>query len=57
MRLQNQLADIDEIRKFSNWILKLGDGGLGGTNDGEVTIDIPDDILIKDAADPIAAIV
>ena len=56
-RLQNQLGDIDKIREFSDWILKVGDGRLGGTNDGKATIDIPDDILIKDVACPIGAIV
>ena len=56
-RLQNQLGDIDKIREFSDWILKVGDGRLGGTNDGKATIDIPDDILIKDVTDPIEAIV
>ena len=33
------------------------DGKLGGPNNGETIIDITEDILIKDAYDPIAAIV
>ena len=57
MRLRPGLANVDELREFANWILKVGDGKLGGPNDGETIIDIPEDILIKDAYDPIAAIV
>ena len=30
---------------------------FGGPNDGEATIDIPNDLLIKDASNPMAAIV
>ncbi|GJW93384.1 ATP-dependent DNA helicase PIF1-like protein [Tanacetum coccineum] len=41
-RYDQDLAAID-------WILKVGDGRLGGPNDGEAMIDIPDDILIKDS--------
>ncbi|KAK9713617.1 hypothetical protein RND81_06G039900, partial [Saponaria officinalis] len=42
---------------FSDWILKVGDGVLGGPNDGEASIEIPDDILIKEATNSVAAIV
>jgi PIF1-like helicase/DNA helicase Pif1-like protein len=58
MRLRPGLANVDELREFADWILKVGDGKLGGPNDGEAIIDIPEDILIKDVNDdPIAAIV
>lgn len=44
------------MRDFAHWILKAGDGKLGGPNDGEVTIEIPYDLLIKIDFDPIDAI-
>ncbi|KAF7841212.1 uncharacterized protein G2W53_003510 [Senna tora] len=59
MRLQVESSqeDLDEIRSFSNWILAVGNGTVGGNNDGFVEIEIPDDILIKEALDLISAIV
>ena len=57
MRLHNDLSDAVEIREFADWILKIGDGKLGEPNDGEVMIDIPEDILMKNVQDPIASIV
>ncbi|GJV20273.1 ATP-dependent DNA helicase PIF1-like protein, partial [Tanacetum coccineum] len=33
------------------------DGRLGGPNDGEAMIDIPNDLLIKDCADPVGTLV
>ncbi|XP_022024880.1 uncharacterized protein LOC110925221 [Helianthus annuus] len=41
-------ADLKEIKEFGEWILKLGDGLLGEENDGEIDIEIPDDLLIHD---------
>ncbi|XP_052621162.1 ATP-dependent DNA helicase PIF1-like [Lactuca sativa] len=46
-------SDIGKIRDFANWLLDIGEGKLGGPNDGETIIDIPDDILINDSHDPI----
>ena len=46
MRLQNAISNNSEILEFEDWILRLGDCKLGGTNNGEVSIDIPDDLLI-----------
>ena len=57
MRLQIGVSDADETREYVDWILKLGDRKIGELNDGEVGIDILDDILIKDVEDPIASIV
>ncbi|GJS84948.1 ATP-dependent DNA helicase PIF1-like protein [Tanacetum coccineum] len=50
-------SNTDDIKEFSDWILKVGDGRLGGPNDGEAMIDIPNDLLIKDCADPVGALV
>ncbi|XP_074318720.1 uncharacterized protein LOC141655544 [Silene latifolia] len=36
-------TNVDEIRKFSEWILEIGDGLAGDPKDGEVDIEFPDD--------------
>ncbi|KAL9293419.1 putative DNA helicase [Arabidopsis thaliana] len=48
--------EAEEIKEFSNWLLAVGDGRVSEPNDGEVLIDIPEELLIKDANDPIEAI-
>ncbi|GAU39042.1 hypothetical protein TSUD_59980 [Trifolium subterraneum] len=59
MRIQFS-SDSGENRslvEFSKWILDIGDGKLGEDNDGEVVIEIPDDICIKNSRDHIRDIV
>ena len=34
MKLRPRLANVEELREFADWILKVGDGKLGGPNDG-----------------------
>ncbi|XP_076940589.1 uncharacterized protein LOC143609836 [Bidens hawaiensis] len=41
-------SKIQETKEFAYWLLDLGEGKLGGQNDGDTTFDIPDDLLIKD---------
>ncbi|EOA22101.1 hypothetical protein CARUB_v10002651mg [Capsella rubella] len=43
--------------KFSKWLLDIGDGKINEPNDGEVEIEIPEDLLITASEDPIHAIV
>ncbi|XP_035842098.1 uncharacterized protein LOC118488824 [Helianthus annuus] len=50
-------ADVEEINTFAKWLLDLGDGNVGGPNDGGATIEIPQDLLITDASDPIASLI
>ncbi|KAK7301999.1 hypothetical protein RJT34_12876 [Clitoria ternatea] len=59
MRLQNNLSNsnAEELREFSQWILDVGDGKIGESNDGYATIRIPNSFLIMDFHDPIDAIV
>ncbi|XP_074284152.1 uncharacterized protein LOC141608706 [Silene latifolia] len=61
MRLQagSEDTNVDEIRKFSEWILKIGDGLVGDPNDGDAEVDIefPDDLLIQNVTNPIASLV
>ncbi|EOA18485.1 hypothetical protein CARUB_v10007032mg [Capsella rubella] len=46
-----------QLAEFSNWILDIGDGKINEPNDGEVLIDIPEDLLITECEDTIQAIV
>ncbi|KAL7154873.1 hypothetical protein ABFS83_03G033100 [Erythranthe nasuta] len=39
-------SNVDEIKEFGDWILNVGNGDVGEDNDGEASIEIPDDILI-----------
>ncbi|XP_057719327.1 uncharacterized protein LOC130933725 [Arachis stenosperma] len=41
--------NIQELRNFTEWLLKIGDGLAGDTTDGESIIHIPSDILIKNS--------
>ena len=43
--------------EFADWILKVGDGEVGDPNDGEVSIDVPSEILIDAADDPVQSII
>ncbi|XP_058741331.1 uncharacterized protein LOC131613701 [Vicia villosa] len=47
----------NDIRSFSEWILKIGDGTMCEPNDGYADICIPDEFLISNFSDPIKAIV
>ncbi|XP_048489950.1 uncharacterized protein LOC125491918 [Beta vulgaris subsp. vulgaris] len=59
MRLQSGSSKsfANELREFSEWILSVGDGKVGGPNDGEAVIEVAKDILIDPGLDPISAIV
>ncbi|XP_022040344.1 uncharacterized protein LOC110942890 [Helianthus annuus] len=50
-------VDIEEINSFAKWLLDLGEGNVGGPNDGKATIQIPQDLLITDESDPIASLI
>lgn len=45
-----------ELKDFSEWLLKVGEGKLSEPNDGNVEIDIPAEFLIKGFENPIQAI-
>ncbi|XP_022032765.1 uncharacterized protein LOC110933870 [Helianthus annuus] len=57
LRVGCKQTDLQEIKEFAEWILKLGDGLLGDENDGEVDIEIPDDLLIHDQVNPISFLI
>jgi len=50
-------SDIEETKNFSEWILGIGDGTIGVPNDLDITLQIPQDLLIKSFGDPLLAIV
>ncbi|XP_076913628.1 uncharacterized protein LOC143572322 [Bidens hawaiensis] len=47
---QTSDIDMEQTKQFAKWLLDIGEGNVGGLNDGETTIDIPDDLLINDSA-------
>ncbi|GJR86725.1 NADH-ubiquinone oxidoreductase chain 2 [Tanacetum coccineum] len=49
--------DVCEIQDFAEWILKIGDGELGEANDGEVSINVPKELLIDAVDDPVTSII
>ncbi|XP_076923942.1 uncharacterized protein LOC143586237 [Bidens hawaiensis] len=44
-------TDVENIREFADWLLDIGQGNVGGPNDGQSVIDIPDDLLILNSVD------
>ncbi|XP_035830063.1 uncharacterized protein LOC110944792 [Helianthus annuus] len=50
-------SDIDEIKAFADWLLDLGEGKIGDSDDCEVVIDIPEDLLIKCSEDPMSDLI
>ena len=51
------ISNVEEINTFANWLLDIGEGNVGGLNDGETIIDILDDLLITHSFDPIGSLV
>nr|GEZ43594.1 ATP-dependent DNA helicase PIF4 [Tanacetum cinerariifolium]GFA16090.1 ATP-dependent DNA helicase PIF4 [Tanacetum cinerariifolium] len=49
--------DVCKIRDFTEWILKVEDRELGEANDGEVSIDVPEELLIDAVDDPVTSII
>ncbi|XP_035840228.1 uncharacterized protein LOC118487462 [Helianthus annuus] len=50
-------GDIDKTKQFAKWLLDIGEGKLGGRNDGEAVIDIPQELLITDSTNPIGSLI
>lgn len=50
-------SDVHERKLFSDWILAIGDGSVGESNDVDIHVDIPPDLLLQSNGDPIATIV
>ncbi|XP_022030782.1 uncharacterized protein LOC110931708 [Helianthus annuus] len=50
-------SDIEEIKAFANWLLELGEGKIGDSDDCQVVIDISEDLLIKCSEDPMSDLI
>ncbi|XP_076881935.1 uncharacterized protein LOC143530216 [Bidens hawaiensis] len=50
-------SDVENIREFADWLLGIGQGNVGGPNDRESVIDIPDDLLILNSVDPMGDLI
>ncbi|XP_012828012.1 PREDICTED: uncharacterized protein LOC105949272 [Erythranthe guttata] len=55
MRLQSSSnpSEVEEVKEFADWILSIGNGEAGEQNDGEASVEIPEDMLIPDSEDPL----
>ncbi|XP_074314424.1 uncharacterized protein LOC141649638 [Silene latifolia] len=56
-KLGSSSDNVEELRKFSEWLLEIGDGIGGGENDGEVDRELPADLLIQDVTNPMKSLV
>ncbi|XP_031131678.1 uncharacterized protein LOC116033063 [Ipomoea triloba] len=50
-------ADNTHIEKFASWLADIGNGTLGGPNDGHAKVEIPKEMLVPSNGDYIATIV
>ncbi|XP_022030875.1 uncharacterized protein LOC110931807 [Helianthus annuus] len=50
-------GDINKTKEFAKWLLDIGKGKLGGRNDGEAVIDVPQELLITDSTNPIGSLI
>ncbi|KAK0589998.1 hypothetical protein LWI29_021282 [Acer saccharum] len=49
--------NLNDIREFSEWLLKIENGEVGEDFDGEATIEVPYEMLIKDQENGLAKLV
>ncbi|XP_023741901.2 uncharacterized protein LOC111889982 [Lactuca sativa] len=49
--------DLDETKAIAEWILKIGEGNIGGPNDGEAEVEFPEDVIIRSTCDHIHSII
>ncbi|XP_071739009.1 uncharacterized protein [Rutidosis leptorrhynchoides] len=50
-------ATDSETRMFAEWILEIGNGNIGESEDGVFDIELPQDLLIIDSVDPIGSMI
>ncbi|GAU37552.1 hypothetical protein TSUD_54590 [Trifolium subterraneum] len=46
-----------ELKEFADWILKIGDGRIGGDENGEVVINIAEDLCVLQNDNPLLSLV
>ncbi|XP_035838928.1 uncharacterized protein LOC110907105 [Helianthus annuus] len=49
--------EVEEINNFAKWLLDVGEGNVGRSNDGEAIIEIPPELLIDNSSDPISSLI
>ncbi|MCH83312.1 ATP-dependent DNA helicase PIF1 [Trifolium medium] len=57
LQLSYDTIENNLINDFAKWILNVGDGKLGQSEDGESLVEIPDDICVKNSTNHVADIV
>ncbi|XP_035832573.1 ATP-dependent DNA helicase PIF1-like [Helianthus annuus] len=53
----NDPSEIQKTTIFANWLLDIGEGNVGGMNNGDANLQIPEDLLIKHSSDPISELI
>ncbi|KAD4384901.1 hypothetical protein E3N88_25069 [Mikania micrantha] len=59
MRLSvgSDAMDMQQTNIFAKWLLDIGEGNVGGMNDGKAKVDIPYDLLINDSDNPLSSLI
>ncbi|KAI3737233.1 hypothetical protein L2E82_27230 [Cichorium intybus] len=57
LSVESQSSDMEQTKVFAKWLLDLGEGNVGSSNDGETIIDVPQDLLITNSFDPIGSLI
>ncbi|KAD2805097.1 hypothetical protein E3N88_38474 [Mikania micrantha] len=57
LTMGNGSSDVERTKLFAKWLLDVGEGNVGGCNDGDVLIDIPDDLVISNSSDPLSDLI
>ncbi|XP_042041213.1 GDSL esterase/lipase At4g28780-like [Salvia splendens] len=50
-------VEASKLKEFSSWVASVGDGIVGGPNNGEVVIDLPSDVVLYNNGDSLKTIV
>jgi len=53
----NSDSKIEERKAFSDWFFRIGDGSTGESNDVDIQVSIPPDLLLPNSGDSLASIV
>ncbi|KAD4585727.1 hypothetical protein E3N88_23328 [Mikania micrantha] len=53
LTMGNGSSEVERTKLFAKWLLDVGEGNVGGCNDGDVLINIPDDLVISNSSDPL----
>ncbi|XP_042041441.1 uncharacterized protein LOC121786909 [Salvia splendens] len=49
--------EASKLEAFYSWVASIGDGVIGGPNDGEVSIHLPSDIVLSNSGDSLITII